>query len=267
MNSKENGKQFKGSSSYENDGEPIDPVTVVFDKDSNFLFMGNDGDKDANLHTINNKMVWIVEEDGEKMEKVMKKMSGSDIEIITIEGDEEKELTTDEGKKIIKIKKGRKGDDNNVFIIKKDGDTDSDVKIISKKVIVTDGEHVEIHEGDGKLLEIYEQDGEPHKKHIKVIKSKKGGDSNVFIMKDSDDDEDIEVIHEEGSSFFFIDKEDGEKPLYILDGKEVKEKKFKGISPDNIATINVYKGDKAVEKYGKKAKDGVVEITTKKNKK
>ena len=45
----------------------------------------------------------------------------------------------------------------------------------------------------------------------------------------------------------------------------VKEKVIKSLSPKDIATVNVYKGDKAIEKYGKKAKDGVVEITTKKN--
>lgn len=278
VNSKEEkGKQFNGSSSYDNDGAPIDPVTLVFDKDSNFLFMGNDGDKDSNLRTINNKMVWVVDEDDEKMEKMMKNLSGDDIKIIRIEGDEEMEFNSDDGKKIIKIKKGDKGDDKNVFIIKGGGDTDSDVKIIAKKIIVSDGEHVEIHkgdgelieilEGDGKLIEIHEGDDKQHKKHIKVIRSNNGGDSNVFIMKDSDDDEDIEVIHEAGNSFFFIDSDSGEKPLYILDGKEVKEKKFKAISPDEIATINVYKGEKAIEKYGKKAQDGVIEITTKKNKK
>lgn len=273
----EKGKQFNGSSSYNNDGAPIDPVTLVFDKDSNFLFMGNEGDKDSNLHTINNNMVWVVEDDDDMNDEMRAKLKKNGAEFIVITEDIE-ETTDEDGnvKKIIKIKKGSKGDDKNVFIMKGDGDTDSEVKIITKKIIVSDGEHVEIHkgdgelieilEGDGKLIEIHEGDDKPHKKHIKVIRSKKGGDSNVFIMKDSDDDEDIEVIHEEGNSFFFIDSDSGEKPLYILDGKEVKEKKFKAISPDEIATINVYKGEKAIEKYGKKAKDGVVEITTKKNK-
>ena len=52
--------------------------------------------------------------------------------------------------------------------------------------------------------------------------------------------------------------------LYILDGKKIKKDKFENINHDNIESINVLKGDSAIEKYGKKAKDGVVEITTKK---
>ncbi len=283
MNSKkENGKQFNGSSSFDNDGDPIDPVMLVFDTDSNFLFMGNDGDKESHLHTINNKMVWMMEEDSEMNEEMIEKLSEEGVEVIEIREDMDELMGVDgKLKKVIKIKKVKKGADGNVFIIqediKGDGDTDVDVKVIKNKIVIGDGEHIEIHEGDGehmeihegdgKLIKIHKGDGELHKKHVKVIRSKKGGDSNVFIMKNSDDDEDIEVIHEKGNSFFFIDSDAGEKPLYMLDGKVVKEKKFKELSPDEIATINVYKGDKAIEKYGKKAKDGVVEITTKKNKK
>ncbi len=84
-------------------------------------------------------------------------------------------------------------------------------------------------------------------------------------MKDSDDEEDIEIIEGDGEAFFYIDAEKGEKPLYVIDGKVANEKKMKALSPKDIASVNVWKGDKAVEKYGKKAKDGVVEITTKQN--
>ena len=41
---------------------------------------------------------------------------------------------------------------------------------------------------------------------------------------------------------------------------------MKQLDPSEIATINVYKGEKAKEKYGDKGKDGVVEITTKNQK-
>ena len=112
-------------------------------------------------------------------------------------------------------------------------------------------------------MELHE--GEEHEKHIEVIKSKGGKGKNVFIMKDSDDEEDIEIIEGDGEAFFYIDAEKGEKPLYVIDGKVANEKKMKALSPKDIASVNVWKGDKAVEKYGKKAKDGVVEITTKQN--
>lgn len=51
-----------------------------------------------------------------------------------------------------------------------------------------------------------------------------------------------------------------EKPLIIVNGVEWT-KKLSTISPDEIASMNVIKGDAAIEKYGKKAKDGAIEIT------
>ena len=54
------------------------------------------------------------------------------------------------------------------------------------------------------------------------------------------------------------------KALVVLDGK-VTNKPLSEISPDVIAEIHVLKGEQAVAKYGEKGKDGVIEITTKKN--
>ncbi len=56
----------------------------------------------------------------------------------------------------------------------------------------------------------------------------------------------------------------GEKPLLIIDG-ELKEKDFdvSQIDPEDIAAINVLKGNQVTEKYGEKAKNGVIEINTK----
>jgi len=52
--------------------------------------------------------------------------------------------------------------------------------------------------------------------------------------------------------------------LYIIDGKELHSGSMKDIDPTKIKAINVLKGDVAVKKYGERAKNGVVEITTKK---
>ncbi len=53
-------------------------------------------------------------------------------------------------------------------------------------------------------------------------------------------------------------------PLYILDGKAISKSEMKNLNPDAIASVNVLKGKPAISKYGKKARRGVVEITTKK---
>ncbi len=113
-----------------------------------------------------------------------------------------------------------------------------------------DDEHVKVH-----VISDTEND-----KHI-TFRSK--SDKNVMILKDSDDEDDIEVIGETGD-FFFIDTDGKGKPLFYIDGKKAKEEDVKKLLPNKIESINVLKGDGAIKKYGKKAKNGVVEITTKK---
>ncbi|MBJ2176201.1 hypothetical protein JBL43_18260 [Aureibaculum sp. A20] len=56
----------------------------------------------------------------------------------------------------------------------------------------------------------------------------------------------------------------GKDPLIILDGKEISKKEMKKIASDNIKSMNVLKGKKAIKKYGDKGKNGVIEITLKK---
>lgn len=51
--------------------------------------------------------------------------------------------------------------------------------------------------------------------------------------------------------------------LYIVDGKEINTNDFSKIHPEDIESITVLKDKKAIEKYGKKGKDGVLLITTK----
>lgn len=56
----------------------------------------------------------------------------------------------------------------------------------------------------------------------------------------------------------------GEELLYILDGKRISEKELLKLDPAQIETMNVLKDKTAVEKYGKKARNGAIEIFTKK---
>src|SRR5690606_26559422 len=54
--------------------------------------------------------------------------------------------------------------------------------------------------------------------------------------------------------------------FYIVDGKEIKPEDFGKIKPDDIERIDVLKDKKLIEKYGDKAKEGVIVITTKSKK-
>ena len=102
------------------------------------------------------------------------------------------------------------------------------------------------------------------------IDEERDGEKKVIIKKIHKDGEDIDVImnsstdlHQGKSKMLFI-SDDGEQPLMIIDGIEKPNMKMDDVDTDDIEKIEVFKGEKAVEKYGDKAKDGVVIITTKK---
>ena len=58
-----------------------------------------------------------------------------------------------------------------------------------------------------------------------------------------------------------------ENLLILVNGVKVNEEDFKKINPKDIESINVYKEESAIERFGKEATDGVIEIFTKANKK
>lgn len=59
-----------------------------------------------------------------------------------------------------------------------------------------------------------------------------------------------------------------ERPLIILNGEILgplnpEQNILEEINPENIASVNVLKGNAAIEKYGNKARDGAIEVNTK----
>lgn len=200
-------------------------------------------------------------------------------------------ITIDEDKNIFVGNTNIEFDGNYSFAIHEDIDTDGEKnEIIYKSSAHANGknnilvyssgrehETIEIENIDGKEIirlngkviskEEYEKikkDGKIHSKHITIKKTNSKTGENTFIIKDSDDDSDIEILSDEGNGFFFIDTDGKENPLFVIDGKKVSEKEFKKISHDDIESIDVLKGKKAKKKYGKKGENGVIEVTTKK---
>jgi TonB-dependent SusC/RagA subfamily outer membrane receptor len=53
------------------------------------------------------------------------------------------------------------------------------------------------------------------------------------------------------------------KPVYFVDGVKITEVEMNAISADNIKSVNVLKGDKALKKYPNEGKNGVIEIVLK----
>jgi TonB-dependent SusC/RagA subfamily outer membrane receptor len=54
-------------------------------------------------------------------------------------------------------------------------------------------------------------------------------------------------------------------PIYIIDGVETPPSSSVNVSPDDIVSMNVMKGNSAVALYGEKARSGVIMIKTKKS--
>ena len=50
------------------------------------------------------------------------------------------------------------------------------------------------------------------------------------------------------------------KPLIFVDGVKMTEKEMKAISPNDIESVNVLRGDQAIKKYAEDGKVGVIEI-------
>jgi hypothetical protein len=54
-----------------------------------------------------------------------------------------------------------------------------------------------------------------------------------------------------------------ENVLIICDGKEISTEEMQKIKSENIKSMEVLKGENAIEKYGEKGKNGVILITKK----
>lgn len=52
-------------------------------------------------------------------------------------------------------------------------------------------------------------------------------------------------------------------PLYVVDGKVMSEKRFRKIDTQNIESVRIIKDEPAIAAYGRKAKNGVIVVTTK----
>jgi hypothetical protein len=91
-----------------------------------------------------------------------------------------------------------------------------------------------------------------------------GGKSPAMIIVHKADGNKDTVIN--GTSSSRLDKimtGKGKEPLYMVDGKQIAKGGIKEIKPENIFSVNILKGNAAVEKYGNKGTNGVIEITTK----
>ena len=133
-----------------------------------------------------------------------------------------------------------------------------------------EGNHeVRVISGSGGETNVWVTDeGNVSKKVTKTIIIESDGeheDENIFIIDSDEHNEDSIFVVNGDEDHIFISNDGDKKPLIYIDGKKSNSRKMEKLGGNAIEKVEVIKGDQAIEKYGEKAKDGVILITTKKN--
>ena len=125
-------------------------------------------------------------------------------------------------------------------------------------IVMTNGDekHKINKDGDHDVLFV-SKDGS--KKTFEIILT----DDDEIVWIDKKGNKTVEIIKSGGGSdMIFIS--DGDDLYIVINGKESSKEEMEKLGNDKIEKIDVIKGDAATKKYGDKAKNGVIEITTKK---
>lgn len=92
------------------------------------------------------------------------------------------------------------------------------------------------------------------------VRKAEGNNKSTVVIHDSLSGHPLAIGSASGVKLDIGDQDDS---LIILDGKETSKNNFEKIKPEDIESVVVLKGQKATDKYGDKAKDGVIEVRTK----
>ncbi|MGV6832261.1 MAG: M56 family metallopeptidase [bacterium] len=224
----------------QNNDDGIDPITIKVDGSNISIGDGKHEvhDEDYSIHSVDNKVKIFKSGDSEGAVFIYSDSEDNDHEVI----EEEDKIIIKRNGKVHEIKKGG----TNSFILESDDDK---VKVIreEKKIIIKDDK-------DGKVSKI-------HFKHNDDA-------DNIWITEDADTLEVRTLGNKKNKFKVLISEEDDskdKKPLFIVDGKEVKNGISEDLDPKKIESLNVLKGESAMKKYGDKGKNGVIEIITKKD--
>jgi hypothetical protein len=226
-----NGNSFSGS--YNADSEdPIKPIMVRI-TDGGGIFIGEvsahremEGGQEFHFRTSGtDKMVWVYKGDEADGEERIEVRDIGGTKAIWINGEE-----VDPGQM------AEDGKAKKIFVKMLETSDDPDVEVKIHKIEVS---------GDG-----------DREKIIEVTSDQTSGGTYKTFVIDAETAGDSHGMH--------VINTGGKKPMIFIDGKKASKKEMDELGPDQIESINVLKGEKAVEKHGKKAKDGVIEITTKK---
>jgi len=252
----------------------IQKDTIKVKKDIRVFVMNNKTDSTSkmNVSTVTSKVgdslnVLVFVDGVEKDMDVIKKMDSKDIaEIRVLKHEKAIEQYGDKAKNGVIIVSTKvintNGDKNmnsnaNIVINMKEGmdkalyvvdgikQKSGDLNEIDPKTIAT----VDVLKGEA-ATRLYGEDA----KHGVVIISTKTPDSKDDLTRTETS---VSHIVIRGKSLKDAD------PLYVVDGKVMKNFNETSLDSEKIESISVLKGESAIKKYGAKAKNGVIEVTLK----
>jgi TonB-dependent SusC/RagA subfamily outer membrane receptor len=205
--------------------------------------------------------------DGKPMKsKTLKTIDPEDIHSISVLKDASATaIYGEDGKNgviLIESKKNAKSDKSFVVLDKED-----DIHFPKVRIKGVRGEKAPLYILDGKPLDSQNLKA-MHPDEIESVSVLKGesaeaiygeeGKHGVIIISTK------EVQNDKAVKLNLDDFKGKNAPMIIIDGKKVNAKALDKISPDDIEYITVLKDESATEKYGKKGKNGVIEISLKK---
>jgi len=252
----------------------IQKDTIKVKKDIRVFVMNNKTDSTSkmNVSTVTSKVgdslnVLVFVDGVEKDMDVIKKMDSKDIaEIRVLKHEKAIEQYGDKAKNGVIIVSTK------VINTNKDKNVNSETKVV-----------VNIKEGMDNAL--YVVDGIPQKSgdlnkidpntiaSMNVLKGKAatrlyGEDAKngviIISTKSPDSKDDFTQTEKTANQIVIkgISLKDAD-PLYVVDGKVMKNFNETSLDSEKIESISVLKGESAIKKYGAKAKNGVIEITLK----
>lgn len=242
--------QSKASFNLNDDG-PINPIQISFDEDGKNISIGSGNIRNTNVYAFRTN---------DKRDNNVRFKSRNSAYVISSEvHDHDCNNDCDHGVEYEFHNDDNQEDKNDVIIR-------SDKAYIIKNSTTNNGKGIVTltnSDGEDEIIEIKKSDA-----NVYVLKSKDGkiSSKNMVLVNDKDEDRQVEFVFKnksEGNSFRFASDKEG-SPYILLNGKEITTKELDELDSDKIKSMNVLKGDSAVNKYGSKAKEGAIIITTKK---
>ncbi len=190
------------------------------------------------------------DEEGEELEVIVKRKPS----IGTIS------FNTDIDSKNYKLRKS--SNKNSVYIYS------TDDKDIEEEEIIVKEKPIKEKKGTVYIYKDSDEDNDDDTEDVFIIKEGKTkvvkGSNIINTWKEENDDENhIIDLKQDGHKIVLRTSKGSKKPIYIKDGKIISHEELNNMTPNSIKSVNVLKGDNAVNLYGAKAEDGAIVISTK----